>query len=120
MTTLLDGPAEGKVVVMRRHPHYIRIAWMPDATWEPLDLLDAVPDDDADLFAYSRPKGSPASAYRMHVPQPAEFQLRDTAAWQEWCREQSGAAVAPCSAFCDPEEPCAITETGVCDAKPKP
>jgi hypothetical protein len=117
MTTLLDGPAEGKVVVMRRHPYYIRIAWMPDATWEALDLLDAVPDDDADLYVYSRPKGSLANAYRFHSCQPTEFQMRDTGEWQKWCREQAGAVSDPCSSFCHPEESCTITETGICDAK---
>lgn len=105
MTRFIDGPAKGVTLMLRRAPLYLRVTIrpMPGAgdklPWDALDQPEDTPTPDETLVAYIRQ--GPASGafidgprvagfytladYVMVPEQPTDAQMRDNAAWREWC-----------------------------------
>lgn len=118
MIRLLDGPAAGQTLMLKRAPRFLRVVRGPSGKWDALDQLDDTPNDDETITVYARGAEKPGvvhlnmgrlgggfyvlAYYRHHPAQPAEWQMRETSAWQAWCRDQSGKAVPIIS---EPTEP---------------
>ncbi len=105
MTTFTDGPAKGQNLMLRRAPYLLRVCLERDLTGAVVkcDALDQ-PEDDAgpgeELHAY-RLTGRPVpchirasggrggfyqiGTYEVVPEQPTDAQMRDNAAWTEWC-----------------------------------
>lgn len=117
MTRFLDGPAAGRVLMLRRSPLYLRAVRGPDGKWDALDQLGDVPGPGEAVVAYRRVGEAGAlhidstecvkvgnktkrrrvgrwygvAEYRVVDQQPADDVLRDTEAWRAWCRERQAA-----------------------------
>lgn len=103
MTRFIDGPAQGKVLMLRRAPVYLRVV-RDDSSGEidALDQLDDTPKDYESLFAYQlveRPgmafidgpkcRGRYAVAeYTMVLSPPSDAEMRDTTAWGVWTNKR--------------------------------
>lgn len=116
MIEFMDGPAEGVTLQLRRMPILLRVTRKPSrckAEWDALDQLEDQPDPAEEIFVYRRRDDLPQSKYHLlrsprklsgwywsgtyslFLPQPADDQVRTTAAWQEWAnahfqQEQTG------------------------------
>jgi hypothetical protein len=107
MIKILDGPAAGQTLWLRRAPLYLRVVNLAGEI-DALDQLDDEPRDDEVVYAY-RAKGGKTSWVHLHVrgkhaksrggfwgsaeyelcpDQPAQEILRDTERWREWAAEQ--------------------------------
>lgn len=106
MTSFQDGPAEGKTLMLRRAPFFLRVTVGPGADQtehfpriDALDQLDDVPTATEQLFCYrltAKPNSCHIRAskgrggffaignYVLVDPQPTDTQMRDRAAWQAW------------------------------------
>ena len=105
MVRLLDGPAEGNSLKLRRAPVFLRVVIDNDRSVDALDRLEDVPQDDESIYVYKiRPetfgryhllvRGKNARThggwwqsgdYDLFDDQPEDEILRDTAKWREWC-----------------------------------
>ena len=109
MIKFLDGPAAGQTLLLRRAPRLLRVVRGPSGKFDALDQLDDTPADDETVTVYVLGPGTPGvvhlnmgrlgggwyviAEYRLHPSQPADWQARETSAWQDWCLDQTGAAV---------------------------
>lgn len=95
MTRFDDGPAKGKILMLKRAPYFLRAVLSPEGKWDALDQLDDQPEAGEKLFAYEimeppgwcfiRPGGRyPVARYKLVEPQPIEDQMMDEKAWAEW------------------------------------
>lgn len=105
MTRLLDGPAAGTDLMLRRAPVWLRVVVAPDGTVDALDQLQDTPQPDEEVHVYRQVEGTSSvvfacrtrsrggryegASYR-HVPGAPADDLRDSAAWQAWCVAQPG------------------------------
>lgn len=119
MVSLLDGPAEGQTLTLRRAPVYLRVVRDPMAPennklvkrakdkrleWDALDQLEDEPADGEEIYVYRRVSDqgpvhictiprSRSGWYRMaeyrHVPDVDGEDLRDTVAWRRWCVDRA-------------------------------
>lgn len=98
MTELLDGPAAGVALMLRRSPLFLRVTCSPRGNWDALDQLADEPRPRETVYAYRRVGRSrglvcvrgkgrgcyPMVSYRVVEPQPPDEVLRDTARWRAW------------------------------------
>lgn len=109
MTTILDGPAAGQKLMLKRSPIFLRVVQDITGKWDALDQ----PEDTAHLgetvHAY-RLKEKPTgvchlstrgprggrqggwyciASYEHINPQPDNVTLRSNAAWTAWCESQT-------------------------------
>lgn len=104
MIRFLDGPAETHALMLRRAPKHLRVVDGPKG-WDGLDQLSDTPAPNEQVFTYRREGGSgmchilirsktrsggffATGQYRFCDPQPTEAEMRETAAWRDWCRSQ--------------------------------
>lgn len=106
MVSFLDGPAAGQSLALRRAPKLLRVVRGRGGAWDALDQLDDEPKRTEQIYVYLRqedPKPTwihlcmrPRSAsgtywtadYRYLPEQPADSQIRGTAAWRSWVTQQ--------------------------------
>ena len=106
MIEIIDGPAAGHTLTLRRAPLYLRVVIAPDGTVDALDQLDDVARPEERIHVYERHADGPSG--QVHVcgrgpgaasgwyaigryrhlagPPPSESILRDREAWRAWCR----------------------------------
>lgn len=104
MILLLNGPASGKMLSLRRAPRYLRVVIDQDGSIDALDQLDDQPkptevvyvyvlaSDVSRGFACTRGKGCDpilSAEYMFRPQQPEDATLRDRCAWQRWCIAQA-------------------------------
>jgi hypothetical protein len=97
-----DGPAEGKVLHLRRAPWLLRVV-MEGGSVDALDQLDDAPKPSESIHVYrrirqfsnaiycTRGKGCHhvvAYSYLLHELQPDDAAARDKQKWQAWCETQ--------------------------------
>lgn len=104
MTRFLDGPAEGKTLMLHRAPFFLRAVQAPDGTWDALDQLDDEPKPDERIVLYQL-EGEPTwmhvcrsprsqsgmyrgGTYRLAANPPDEATLRDRRKWQWWANTE--------------------------------
>lgn len=107
MIKFLDGPAAGVTLMLARAPVFLRVVRSPGGKWDALDQLDDAPRPREEIHVY-RVVGTPTSmhvSYRgsggrraggwfyhgeyAYVPeQPADGEVRETAAWRAWTEAQ--------------------------------
>lgn len=107
MTAFEDGPAKGKHLMLKRCARFLRVVEAADGTFDALDQPDDMPRADEKLYAYeitgepamchiNRGGGRggfyPIAIYRFVKSQPLDPQMRQSAAWREWCelRQRTG------------------------------
>jgi hypothetical protein len=107
MIRFTDGPAAGKMLLLRRAPLYLRVVFDTiRQRWDALDQLADTPGAGDVVFVYRRTgtphaafidwteRGKrvgrcvPVASYAVCAEQPADAAVRDTAAWREWCRAE--------------------------------
>lgn len=102
MTTFEDGPAKGQQARLSRAPQYLRLTEATPGHWEPLVLIEDLPEAGARVVAYElvgepqwvrvtregRSEVTFAGTYRLVDPQPTDTILRINALWQEWALAQ--------------------------------
>jgi hypothetical protein len=104
MVTFLDGPAKCETLQLRRVPQLLRVVRSRQGEWDALDQLDDEPKatetivvyrrrDDLQVSRYHILTGRPRRAgsgfywmasYSVLPDQPADDQVRETAAWRAW------------------------------------
>lgn len=101
MTTILDGPAKGQTLMLKRAPKYLRVVrddkHSLSPKWDALDQIGDTPMGGETCFAYllqgkpgvihlnmGRGKGGfyPVAEYALCETQPTEEEFRSTALWQ--------------------------------------
>lgn len=103
MTHFLDGPAQGKTLMLKRTPKYLRVVVDAKGDIDALDQLEDVPRPEESVFAYRlhEHKGAvhlntgrgpgggfyQACDFKLIPNQPADAVLRSTKAWQQWTVE---------------------------------
>lgn len=106
MVEFQGGPANGKAIMLRRAPYFLRVVTGPRGG--KLDALDRWADEPANeelVYVYRRigkatgmwvrPGGRFAMAkYEFFEPQPDASALRETNAWRAWAIEQHAADLA--------------------------
>lgn len=100
MTIFNGGPANGKVLNLKRSPLYLRVTQAGDR-FDALDQLSDEPRQGETVFAYHRScepgmmhinaKGGAGgffsfATYGYIAEQPSLAELMDTTLWREWCR----------------------------------
>jgi hypothetical protein len=110
VTSFIDGPAQGKTLMLLRAPHFLRAVKAPDTQWDALDQLHDVPAANETIVAYEmvgeptfvhirrdrRHGGSGCfrgGRYRVVADQPPDEVLRSTTRWREWCVARVGQIV---------------------------
>lgn len=100
VTRLLDGPAVGAALMLRRAPIYLRVVVdAAAAKTDALDQLDDEPEPHETVHVYRQVEGTraivcirPGGCYHgadyVHVPDVDGESVRDTAAWREWAEAQ--------------------------------
>ena len=107
MTTFREGPAAGHVLMLRRAPQFLRVVVAPGNKIDALDQLDDQPGAREAIHVYEieeyrgtvhiscRPRSNSGSyvhaTYRHYDPQPADTEIRETAAWRDWTRRAAKA-----------------------------
>ena len=102
MTIFNGGPANGKVLDLKRSPLYLRVTHDPRAQkFDALDQLEDEPREGETVFAYLRVHDGgmvhlhrrngcggwfSCATYQFLESQPTATILRDSAQWREWCR----------------------------------
>jgi len=105
MVEILDGPAEGESLSLRRSPLFLRVVRSRTGHWDGLDQLDDQPKATETIFVYLRhTQDTPIhfkmqrrsesgwyarATYKLFSVQPADCDARDKFRWQEWCVEQA-------------------------------
>lgn len=111
MTQFIDGPAQGKTLMLQRAPHYLRVVIGGTGEVDALDQLDDTPLPTETLYAYEM-VGEPSfchvqrivngrraggcyrgGRYRIVSQQPTEAQMRSSESWREWVSAQIGKPV---------------------------
>lgn len=109
MTKFTNGIAEGKTLMLRRAPLFLRVVQAPDGKIDALDQLDDMPavdevvtvyklvSNDGNVHLNMRDKRGrhcggffPMATYAVVEPQPEAKQVRSTKAWREWVEGQMG------------------------------
>lgn len=101
MTTFHDGPADGRTLMLKRAPRFLRVVQSRTGTLDALDALDDKPAPDETIYAYEI-TGTPTSIhirargntggfytvadYRFYPNQPEDAEMRGAEQWQAWCR----------------------------------
>lgn len=111
MSTFLDGPAQGKGLMLRRAPLLLRVVIdETDGSVDALDQLDDTPGPSERIHVYkrvseaqtvhlcARGKARGASGwYQMadyqHLPTVDGERLRETQAWRDWCESEEASAL---------------------------
>lgn len=110
MTKFTDGPAVGQVLMLRRAPLFLRVAFdtegMDEPPWDALDQLEDTPKLYETFYAYRRTgkhgrcmidfggkkkhlSGMYTSAnYEFVQDQPSQEIMGDNVKWRKWCCEQ--------------------------------
>lgn len=103
MTKFRDGPAAGKVMMLRRSPKFLRVTEYGGA-FDALDQTDDFPQSREKIYAYrlvategmvhvnfGRKGGGfyPISAYEFVPQQPDDSAMRYFENWKAWCRAQA-------------------------------
>lgn len=106
MTNFEGGPADGKRLMLRRAPVYVRVVIDRSGKVDALNERGDSPRDDETLFVYRHKPGVEPSAchlncgrnkgsgfyavatYVFHQAQPPQFVLRDQALWEEFVYAQ--------------------------------
>ena len=100
MTTFIDGPAQGQILMLRRAPRFLRVV-EKGGKFNALDQVDDKPAADEKIHVYEiqgqpgyvhlntgrKPGGGvfrPAP-YALCSSQPNDEQARDTVLWRGWC-----------------------------------
>ena len=110
--TFTSGPLSGATRGVARAPRFLRAVGIIDGGWAVLDGVDDLPASEERLHAYVR-IGEPfcgivdwhdgrgrrsnrfaTARYASLDDQPPEAAMRDTAAWQAWCRTAAAEADA--------------------------
>lgn len=105
MTTLIDGPAEGIRLMLKRAARFIRVV-EADGKWDALDQPDDTPKPNEKIYAYEvrgevgnchislRGKDGkrgggfyPIASYGFVSQQPDDATMRDTTKWRQWCSD---------------------------------
>lgn len=99
MTIFNGGPANGKTMMLKRAPLYLRVT-QAGVKFDALDQLEDTPRPAEKVFAYYRVKDAGSvhiharrgaggfytlATYALLDPQPTDAQMRTNAAWREWC-----------------------------------
>lgn len=103
MTSFLSGPAEGKVLMLRRSPIFLRVVIAADGKLDALDQPgdQPMPSERIHVYKLEGQVGSyhinrrgggggffSVATYR-HLPdQPQDSDVRETRNWQAWCLSQ--------------------------------
>jgi hypothetical protein len=102
VTRFEDGPAKGTILQLHRAPFFLRVT-ESGGKFDALDQLEDTPRPDEKLHAYKahgergmchiRASGGRSgfyaiATYKLVEPQPTDAQMRDNAAWSEWCHAQ--------------------------------
>lgn len=123
MTKFLDGPARGQILALKRAPFFLRVSQKPRPVqfgkeWDALDQLEDEPWPEETLFVYElaaftgmahvrRTGGGgwyPIAEYRICPVQPADSEMRTTAAWHAWTAAHADRAMA-IKVRCEPIKP---------------
>lgn len=99
MTQLLDGPAAGKVLMLKRAPLFLRVVISDKSEIDALDQLTDEPLANERIYAYklagdvtrvhvNRGRNGcgwyVGGPYRLVLEQPDDATMRDRARWREW------------------------------------
>jgi len=102
MTTFLDGPAQGKTLMLKRAPFFLRVV-IVGGQIDALDQLGDTPRKEEAVHVYIRQPGAMHNAihlntgrkpgggwfsradYKLSPVQPDDATARRTATWQRWC-----------------------------------
>jgi hypothetical protein len=99
MTRLIDGPAQGKTLMLTRAPTYLRVVIAADGTVDALNRPEDSPRADERLYAYlahgergsvhlnmGRGRGGfyALAEYKLIADQPSDETMRDTSLWRQW------------------------------------
>lgn len=94
MITLLDGPGQGRHLLLRRAPLLLRIVHDDAGNWDACDLLGDEPDGQEAILVYylASRRGAvhidftwfPIADYRLFAELPDDATLRDTERWRAW------------------------------------
>lgn len=107
MVEFIDGPAAGESLALRRIPILLRVVQSRNGKWDALDQLDDEPKPTETIFVYrrrndlgvshyhicSRGRGKRESGiywnakYAFLPEQPADEEIRGTAAWRRWATD---------------------------------
>ena len=103
MTTFLDGPAQGKTLMLRRAPYFLRVTHGPRG----LDALDQIGDEPTSketVTVYVRQPGAVekgvhlncgknggsgwycVASYKHSENQPTDAEMRGNTRWRAWCQ----------------------------------
>lgn len=100
MTNFIGGPVDGRILLLKRAPHFLRVV-RGAMGFRALDQIEdtAAPDESISVYRVSGPVGentvllTPTSSgtykvatYVHQSPQPDDSLIRETTAWQSWCR----------------------------------
>lgn len=113
MITFTNGPADGKTLMIRRVPFFLRVvsrAVTNGVELDALDQLEDTPQPDESIHVYLRQPGTKANAvhlnlrgksgsgwyargsYKLSPVQPVEdVYMRDALAWENWCKRRAEA-----------------------------
>lgn len=104
MTTIVDGPAAGQHLMLKRSPYFLRVV-EKDGKWDALDQLDDTPDPGEKIYVYKlmekpmtvhinagrgRSGWHQMAAYVFIQDQPADSEIRGTEEWRKWARGKQG------------------------------
>lgn len=112
MTEFTDGPAAGKVLLLRRHPLFLRVTRTEPTgrqrvqQFDALDRLTDEPEPGETLFAYRRTALSERAVhirvargasgwyrratYTLHPEQPVAAIVAASGLWRDWCMRAAG------------------------------
>lgn len=105
MTKFLNGPAAGKLLVLRFAPDFLRVTRRSDGEFDALDSPSDVAEDGETIFVYAKASQDSSgfldytdkrgrrqgvqftgATYRYLEAQPEDAVARDNGKWEAWCR----------------------------------
>lgn len=108
MIRFTNGPAAGTTLMLRRAPQFLRVVRGPDGKIDALDQLDDRPALDETITVYRLLEGGgmihlnmrdkkgkhcggfyAMATYELVEPQPADADVRSTAAWRGWAESRA-------------------------------
>jgi len=105
MTTFHGGPAQGKPLMLRRCPTFLRVV-IADGKVDALDQIEDTPSSNETVHVYHRQPGAMMNAvhlntgrkpgggwfcradYKLNDTQPSDNEARDSVLWRQWCERQ--------------------------------